>query len=106
MPGDQFVQIEAADNTGKKVDVSELLVGANTVERQRVVNADPTNPLGLQQIDSDGLSRVRVADNNFEYAMLRLQQTALAIQMTQAALLIQQTGLFVPQPEILPFIGA
>ena len=37
----------APDGTGKKVDVSELTVAGLVVERQRVVAADPTDPLGL-----------------------------------------------------------
>lgn len=38
---DQFVQV-AADSVGKKIDASELSVGANTVERQRINISDPT----------------------------------------------------------------
>lgn len=38
---DGIVQLPA-DSTGKKVDTSELTVGANTVERERVNLADPT----------------------------------------------------------------
>lgn len=37
----------AVDGTGKKVDTSELTVGANTVERQRINIADATNAAGL-----------------------------------------------------------
>jgi hypothetical protein len=44
--GDQFVQV-APNSTGAKVDTSELAVGANTVERQRIVTADPTDAAGL-----------------------------------------------------------
>ena len=33
----------AAAGTGPKFDLSELTVGANTVERQRINLADPTN---------------------------------------------------------------
>lgn len=56
---DQYVQV-APDSTGKKIDNSELVVGANTVERQRIVvsgaaateladvkNAAPTTEFGL-----------------------------------------------------------
>jgi hypothetical protein len=38
---DQVVQV-AVDGAGKKIDTSELTVGANTVERQRVNISDPT----------------------------------------------------------------
>lgn len=46
-----------SSNTGKLVDESQLTVGANTVIRQRVVIADPTNASGLATVDAtDGLS--------------------------------------------------
>ena len=38
------------DSTGKKVDTSELIVGTNTVERQRINIADASNPLGLTAV--------------------------------------------------------
>jgi len=38
---DGIVQL-APDSTGKKVDTSEITVGANTVERQRIVISDNT----------------------------------------------------------------
>lgn len=50
---DGFVQV-APDSTGKKIDASELLVGANTVERQRVVIGDPTNPGAFASIAPTG----------------------------------------------------
>src|SRR5262249_28743156 len=37
-------------NAGKNVDLSELTVGANVVERERGVTADPTDPLGLAKV--------------------------------------------------------
>lgn len=46
---DQVVQVNA-DGSGKKIDVSEVTVGANTVERQRIVIGD----------DLDGTQRVAV----------------------------------------------
>lgn len=46
---DAFVQVQP-DSTGKKIDNSELVVGANTVERQRVSSADPSDPLGLAAV--------------------------------------------------------
>lgn len=39
---DQVVQV-ATDGSGKKIDVTELTVGANTVQRQRVNLSDPTD---------------------------------------------------------------
>ena len=38
---DGIIQV-APDSTAKKLDTSELTVGANTVERERIVIADPT----------------------------------------------------------------
>jgi hypothetical protein len=46
---DGIVQIQP-DSTGKKVDVSELTVGSNTVERQRLVLADDADALGLAHV--------------------------------------------------------
>lgn len=46
---DGFIQV-APDSTGKKVDNSELTVGANTVERQRIVNADDTVAAALARV--------------------------------------------------------
>lgn len=43
---DGIIQLPA-DGTGKKRDASELTVGGNTVERERLVIADPTNASGL-----------------------------------------------------------
>ena len=46
---DGLVQV-GPDSTGKKVDTSELTVGANTVERQRIVMADPTTAAALATV--------------------------------------------------------
>ena len=43
---DGIIQLPV-DGTGKKRDASELTVGGNTVERERLVIADPTNAAGL-----------------------------------------------------------
>ena len=48
---DQYVQL-AADGPGKKIDTSELQVGVNIVERQRIVVADPTDPTALARVTS------------------------------------------------------
>lgn len=50
---DSFVQV-APDSTGKKVDTSQLVDGANTVERQRVVLGDDTDVNSLARVTSDG----------------------------------------------------
>lgn len=46
---DGIVQV-APDSTGKKVDASELTVGANTVERQRIVLASDGTAAGLADV--------------------------------------------------------
>lgn len=46
---DAYVQL-AADGPGKKVDTSELAVGLNTVERQRIVVADPATAAALAAV--------------------------------------------------------
>jgi hypothetical protein len=51
---DQYVQVQP-NSTGLKVDTSELTVGANTVERQRVVIGDPTVAAGLVTVTSNAL---------------------------------------------------
>jgi hypothetical protein len=47
----QYVQV-APDSTGKKVDTGELTVGANTVERQRIVIASDTVDVGLAAVSA------------------------------------------------------
>lgn len=50
---DQYVQIQP-DSTGKKIDVSELTVNANTVERQRMVIADNSGAANFATVTSSG----------------------------------------------------
>lgn len=38
--------------TGQKLDSSELLVAGQTVQRERDVTADPTDPLGLARVQN------------------------------------------------------
>lgn len=54
---DQFVQVPA-DSTGKKIDTSELTVGANTVERQRIVVGDPTTATSLAAVKAASTAAV------------------------------------------------
>jgi hypothetical protein len=56
--GDSLVQISPA-STGSKIDTSEVSVAGNTVERQRVVVADPSGPNSLQTVSSSGEAFVR-----------------------------------------------
>lgn len=48
---DGIIQI-APDSTGKKVDTSELTVGANTVERQRTVIADDATAAAVAKVQA------------------------------------------------------
>ena len=48
---DGLVQVPP-DSTGKKIDTSEITVGANTVERQRMVVADPATATALAVVQS------------------------------------------------------
>lgn len=50
---DQYVGLQP-DSSGKKIDTSELTVGANTVERQRIVVADPSVATGLAAVTAKG----------------------------------------------------
>jgi hypothetical protein len=58
---DGLVQI-APDSTGKKVDTSEITVGSNTVERQRVVLSDPASATGLVNVTTTGALQVQAID--------------------------------------------
>ena len=40
------------DGSGKKVDTSEVTVGSNTVERQRINISDPTDPLAHAAVEN------------------------------------------------------
>src|ERR1700682_3543328 len=44
------VVVVAPDSTGKKIDNSEIAVGANTVERQRINIADPTSATAIATV--------------------------------------------------------
>lgn len=48
---DAYVQL-AADGPGKKVDTSELAVGPNIVERQRIALADPASAAALAAVEN------------------------------------------------------
>ena len=59
---DGIVQV-APNSSGAKIDTSELIVGANTVERQRIVLADPTNPSALALVSATGDLSVATASS-------------------------------------------
>lgn len=49
MAADAYVQLQP-DSSGKKVDTTELVVGSNTVERQRIIVADPVQAEQFTQV--------------------------------------------------------
>lgn len=51
---DGFVQVAPDNPAGKKIDNSELTVGANTVERQRINIADPTVAANIAGVTATG----------------------------------------------------
>lgn len=56
---DQVVQLPSdAANTGRKIDNSELTVGAATVERQRIVIADTTSATALATVTASNALKV------------------------------------------------
>jgi len=75
---DQIIQVPA-DSTGKKVDTSELTVGANTVQRQRVVLADATGATALAPVSAtNGLSvAVTVFPDNEPFNVAQYGGTAV-----------------------------
>lgn len=59
---DGFIQLPG-DSTGKKIDTSDLVVGASTsVHRERYVAADPTSATGLATVTSSGGLQVAVTN--------------------------------------------
>jgi len=58
MASDLYVQVDT-DGTGKKIDTEEVTIGANTVERQRVVIVPGSLPQGCLTYH-----RVSTADTN------------------------------------------
>ena len=71
-----IVQV-APDGTGKKVDTSEITVGANTVERQRVVLADNATDTGVAAVSAT---------------------LGLSVNVTNPTLAVTQSGAFTVQP--------
>lgn len=54
---DQFVQVPP-QSTGLKMDVTELTVGANTVERERINIADPTSATAIATVTAQNALKV------------------------------------------------
>lgn len=90
---DQYIQVplDATGNSsgasGKKIDTSELTVGANTVERQRVVIADPTTAAGLTSVKGANTSPT-LADGA-QVTVLSPNNTGLAVNIP---VIVQKTA--------------
>lgn len=54
---DSFTQV-APDSTGDKIDTSEITVGANTVQRQRINIADPVTAANIATVSAAGALKV------------------------------------------------
>ena len=63
---DGIVQV-APDSTGKKVDTSEITVGSNTVERQRINISDPVIASAIQNVFPAGQARVMLDPTQIFY---------------------------------------
>ena len=80
-----FVQVQP-NSTGLKLDTSELVVGANTVERQNIVIADPTTATNLATVSAGGALSVRsINDATNASAVVG---TALAVVKASAGRLV------------------
>ncbi len=71
------------DSTGKIIDTNELTVGSNTVERQNVSVADPTNALGI------GAVVVAGSDPGAAYGQLVTQRPATKAKLRNLAATVQ-----------------
>jgi hypothetical protein len=67
---DNYVQVPP-NSSGLKIDTSELMVNGTTVERQRIVVADPTNSENFLAVGLDGSITV-TTDNQIEY-LIRIE---------------------------------
>lgn len=71
------IVVVSPDSSGKKIDTSELTVGANTVERQRIVIADPTNATQLATVSASGAQTMAATkDLSRTYVILYAQIVA------------------------------
>ena len=60
---DGYIQVPP-DSTGKKIDTSEITVGANTVERHRVNITDPVTASAMAPVTSSGGMLVTVSSGS------------------------------------------
>lgn len=103
---DGYVQV-SPDSTGKKVDTSEITVGGATVERQRVVSASPTDPIGVAEVDTaasgplgDGAYGLLVRELREENALNQMLMTQIAdmLALVLARSTASAASLVVSQP--------
>jgi len=79
---DNYVQIPP-NSSGLKIDTSELTVNSQTVERQRIVLADPITSGSLASVSFDGLLAVSDAGQEavLDNILLQLKRIALLLEI-------------------------
>lgn len=61
---DQFIALDEPAVTDKKLDTSELAVGVNTVQRERINISDPTSATGIAPVTATGGLKVDLGTDN------------------------------------------
>jgi len=77
---DAYVQV-LPDSTGKLIDTSELTVDGNTVERQRMVIADPTQASNLAEVSINNALYVESRDQIQFEILGQLKRIALLLEL-------------------------
>jgi len=103
---DGYVQVQP-DSTGKKVDTAEVVVNGQTVERQRMALASPTDPIGAAEVDTaatgplgDGAYGLLVRELREENALNQMLMTQIAdvLSLVLARTTASAASLVVSQP--------
>lgn len=81
---DNYVQIPP-NSSGLKIDTSEVTVSGNTVERQRIVIADPVNAGEFVGVTAAGELAVQVADQNEYFRLILGQLKRIAVLLETIA---------------------
>jgi hypothetical protein len=78
---DNYVQVPP-NSSGSKIDTSELVVNGNTVERQRIVLADPLQAGNLLSVGADGSISTSATDGDVQYLILaQLKRIATLLEL-------------------------
>jgi len=77
---DNYVQVPP-NSSGLKIDTSEITVGGNTVERQRIVIADPSNGSNFLSVSTDGSVATSSTSDDIQYLILaQLKRIAVLLE--------------------------